>query len=344
MIKRHLLTLLALILCLGASGQTTAVTTEADSTVQVIAYFCKGDTLTYTYHHTKWKITDGDTLSTLDLTETFRLAVLDSTSQGYHIEYTPVSCTFDEESDGMSKILSQRLWEVTKELRPVFQVSELGAIEHMTNWRDIQRGFRRGVTLMFDSLYASAPEMEKVIPRKRYESLIHLKYANEQGIISVYEEMQTLFSLHGREFTLGNTELDDSTSYPSHISLFATYEAEDKDDDDSFEGDYRLQGTTITHLSADESATLAGSILGILTTDSISGKVEQALRDSLTQGISIKQLEDYRYFFNGWPRLMRTQKISGLPRHLQIDERSIEWAERSWGNYAPQSEEPRRSL
>ena len=66
------------------SKQTVeADTTATDTTLDVIAYFAKGDTCDYWISETKWKINGKDTIKTADIATKIRLVVTDSTATGY---------------------------------------------------------------------------------------------------------------------------------------------------------------------------------------------------------------------------------------------------------------------
>ena len=63
-------------------------TAGEDSVVNVVAYFCKGDTCEYWIYENEWKVNGKDTVKTLDVSTQVRLVVNDSTSKGYKMSYT----------------------------------------------------------------------------------------------------------------------------------------------------------------------------------------------------------------------------------------------------------------
>lgn len=63
-------------------------TAGEDSVVNVVAYFCKGDTCEYWIYENEWKVDGKDTVKTLGVSTQVRLVVNDSTSKGYKMSYT----------------------------------------------------------------------------------------------------------------------------------------------------------------------------------------------------------------------------------------------------------------
>jgi hypothetical protein len=342
--NRLLFCLLLALVAIPMRAQRPAFqTTDPDTTINIVAYFCNHDTTIYRYESRKWKIDGGDTTELRHLTERFQLVVTDSTPDGYKLMYIPLSFEFVDTENGKDKMLYEALWNQTRNLRPEFLMDELGQLTHLTNWREIRDAMKTGNKMMLDSLYANRPELDSVMSRQRMESILAMKYINEDGVMDAYEEVKTLFNLHSGQVNIGTTEVDDSTSFPSHTKLWASYEAV-KDSDEDYEGDYAIQASTVTMLSGEEAATLVGNVFNVLTTGDVAGKLQQTIADSLNTQVSITNLEDYHFFFNGWPKLMRTQKIVEVKDHKNVDETAIEWVGYRWGTYGGEAEEPKNSF
>ena len=65
LMKKVLWTILILFSALtSAVAQTNAITSDEDSTISVIAFFNKNDSIEYSYSKTETKISDSDTTST----------------------------------------------------------------------------------------------------------------------------------------------------------------------------------------------------------------------------------------------------------------------------------------
>ena len=74
---------------LTVNAQSTTLEQEADTTINVVGYFCKNDTMTFRNHQLKQKIIDNDTTLTYDIAEEFMIVVTDSTNKGYRMEIHP---------------------------------------------------------------------------------------------------------------------------------------------------------------------------------------------------------------------------------------------------------------
>ena len=75
---------------LTVNAQGVTLEQESDSTINVVGYFCKNDTMTFRNHQLKQKISDNDTILTYDISDEFMIVVTDSTSNGYRMEYDRV--------------------------------------------------------------------------------------------------------------------------------------------------------------------------------------------------------------------------------------------------------------
>lgn len=337
--------LVSMFVCFGVAGNKTARVAaddaSADSSISVIAWFAKGDTMKYCYTQADFKIkNDTDTLKNdKELEEEFMLVVTDSTSKGYTIEYIPVSHKYGgkEFDDEVSENTFSALNDMFKDVHAIFTTDEYGAITGIRNWKEIRDKMKDGITLMLDSMYRINPGLDSVMPRKRYESLINMAYSTEKGILSAYDEVTTLFGLHGNVFNIGTTKVDDSSKDSTFTTVFAGYEAYD---DYSFEDDYTIGGRSETRLSRDETVELVGNVFGVLLQDSIANKATTVLRDSLKAGATITFLEDYNYFYNGWPCAMRTCKIIEFANIKVVKQQGMVWTYRSWNNYEAEATKP----
>lgn len=344
LMKQALLSLSACLFFTVAMAQTTALEqTDPDSVINVIAFFCKNDSTVYTCKSNKWKVTGKDTITEQRITLSFLLAVTDSTQEGYKLVYTPLSFKYESDKEDMMKAQATTFWDLVKNLRPEFLTDEMGTITHLTNWREIRDVIRKGNKVMLDTLYAGTPAMDSVVPRKRMESLMALKYSSEQGIMEAYEEVLTLFNMHGKQMNIGITEADDSTSYPSHTKIVTHYEQYD-DGEDCYEGDFAIQAETVTTLSKEETAALVGNVFNVITTGKVAEQMSRTMDEHLNTGLTITNLEDYHYFYNGWPRLMRRQKITKVMDQSKIEESTIEWEKHRWGSFGEADEEPKANM
>lgn len=326
--------------CLADNGMVNAANTAGsqDSTISVIGWFCKNDTMKYRRTQSEYSVENGDTVKKKRGTvEEFMIVVKDSTEKGYVMEYVPLMVDFDKEgSDDFEKRMMNALVEDLGHVHAVFTTDETGSVLGIENWKEIRDKMRGGIKLMMDSLYTELPGMDSVIPRNRFEPLMTLTYSTESGVLSAYDELSVLFSLHGKIFNIGKTVVDETEKDSSLTVVFAGYRPYD---DYGFEEDYNIGGRTVQKFSIDETLDMVGGALGLLMDEDVSGKLSNVMKDSLKTGATVTYLEDYNIFYNGWPCMMRTQRIIDFGSRRTVKSDEIEWSYRSWRNYSAKEAE-----
>ncbi len=349
---KKILTIISMtIMAISLHAQETTLQNveQEDSTIAVIAYFCKDDTMEYLRRQGKYKVVGNDTTDMGNITEKFRIAVTDSTSEGYKMEITPISMEVEGGENNYVIKMAQLLWNDLKNLRCRFSTDELGRVQHIENWREIRDVLKKSYVLVFDSLYTSIPGLDSVMPRKQMEGLIRLGSSTEDGIKEQYDELEMLFGMHGNEVNMESVESDDisEAGYPTHTLVESFYSAQT--DEYDREGDYVIQARTDTKISFDDMTDLMSSTFGVLFTgeasDSINKYVNMALEEK-KEGMTVSNHEQYCYSYNGWPKLMQKVTeidIAGLAKRIEYD--SIEWTFRRWGVFTfPEEEDKEKDL
>ena len=120
-----------------AQAQNLAQVQE-DSTINVVAYFCKNDTMEYRMEELQQKICGNDTTQNYYISEDFRIIVRDSTSNGYKLEYSSLG---NREMEGnrvdiLNKTVLEKVAELSDRQHVIFTVDELGNLQHIENWRE----------------------------------------------------------------------------------------------------------------------------------------------------------------------------------------------------------------
>lgn len=328
--------------CLGIGGSVASHGVKdldvQDSTIAVVAYFWKGDTMKYVRTQTALTVDDGDTLaSDTTSSEEFMIVVLDSTAKGYKMELIPVSLGYKEDpTDDAANRMMATLQDYFKDLKAVFTTDEYGALKSLDNWKEVRDRMKGGIKIMLDSLYSTTDSLEEFMPRSQLEGLLTLMYSTEAGVLKAYDELTTLFLLHGNVFDIGQTTVDDTDKDSSFTTLYVGYEPLDEY---GTELDYNIFGTTVTKYTAEETGDMLGGVFNILLKDTIAGGLNKIMKDSLDFGMTVTQVEDYHLFFNGWPKLMRTQKIVKFGPRTKITTDEIDWKYRSWRQYAVKRDE-----
>ena len=313
-------------------GQTVTAQSESqDSTLNIIAYFCKNDTMEYHYVDFKAKIKETDTLIERHNNYDFQIIVRDSTSEGYEIEFIPQKASFYEgKEDSLMTHLLQSLYEKMGDMPVIFTVDEYGTLQHIKNWKEIKDFSRKVIKGLCDSLYTNIPELNEVLPRKRFEALMALQFSNEKTYMSQDDELQLLFSLFGNSFKIGKSEVDTQSDagYPEHIEFVASYEP--SSEEYGFENDYYINSVTTTTIPKDDVKAYANSFMGLLMSDSIAEHVTEAMEDMDYTDANVTVAENYNYFFNGWPCEMENYKSIKIMNTHIIEIKNISWTSRRW--------------
>ncbi len=329
--------IVSLSMAVYSQGITLQNEEDTDTTIAVIGYFCKNDTMEYQRAQGKMKIVDNDTTVTSAIIEKFMIVVTDSTSNGYEMELIPVSFEVEDSTNDIQVTLSKLLWEEYQNVHCRFTTDELGSVQHIQNWRDIRDMLKKNYKTAFDSLYTSMPMMDSIMPRKQLESLLILGCSTEEGIKEQYDELDMLFGLHGNQISMEPVESDDvsEAGYPIHSRIESFYPVQQ--DEYDCEGDYVVQARTDTKLTGDDAKDLLGSTLGVLfnkeLTDSIDKYMNVAFKDK-KEGMTMSCSEKYCYFFNGWPKLMQKVEevnLGDIAKRVTYD--AIEWTSRRWETY-----------
>lgn len=316
----------------------TNVNETADSMINVIAYFCKNDTMKYRRTKSKFTTAGNDTIKKgLKLQEEFMIIVRDSTSNGYKMELIPLKEEIDSTSNnypGNNYINS--LGQKFKNQNIIFTTDEYGMVKGIDNWKEVRDKMKENVKTIMDSIYSTNNQMDSVMPRSRFEPLVLLTYSTESGIMKAYDELSLLFSLHGQSFNIGRTDVNNLEKDSSMTTVFVGYEPYDEY---GFEDDYNIRGISVQKFSIDETLGLINGVSAILLEDKIADKLNKVMKDSIKEGCTATNLEEFFIFYNGWPCMMRTQKIIEFGRRKDIQSDEIEWTYRSWRQYATKEEE-----
>lgn len=302
--------------------------------------------MTYRHVQGKEKIVDKDTTIMNEITEEFMIVVTDSMADGYKMELIPLSCKVEGGENDQQTLLASLLWQDIKDLRCRFTTDEYGTVQHIENWREIRDVLKKSYVNVLDSLYASLPQMDSIMPRKQLESLLLLGCSTEDGIKEQYSELEQLFGYHGMEFTMEPVESDyvSEKGYPAHTKLESFYSA--KNDEYDFDGDYVVASNTVTRLSDKDTKDLLSSTMSVLFTGELRDSVNKYTVEALKEGMTVTEHKQYCYYYNGWPKLLQSvMEINVGNMAKRIEYNMIEWTSRRWGVYNfPDEEEEGKDL
>ena len=211
---------------LSNNSDTLEVDTAGeDSVVNVVAYFCKGDTCEYWIYENEWKVNGKDTVKTLGVSTQVRLVVNDSTSKGYKMSYTFLDVKAD--SVGVMAMLTERTAKSVIGTTINFETDEYGSITKITNLSQIKKQakalFKAGIKDI-----AAMPIMQEMKKATGLDFMKTATQANTDEVVEGYlEELKLLFACHGSQYAVGeHHEHEDATkdSYANDTYINASLE------------------------------------------------------------------------------------------------------------------------
>ena len=327
----YILLFLAVVYSVHVSAQVqTAESSSADSLINVVAYFCKNDTMDFRIEEAKHKIRGNDTTLCRYSSEDFRLIVRDSTSNGYKLEYISLGNREleGEELGFLTKPLLEKVAELSDRQKVIFTIDEVGNLQHIENWREIKKTMQESIKIMCDSLYGNQPMLDSIMPRNRFEMSMNLRFATEESIWNAYEELQLLFCVHGKAFTIGQKEVKDDSGYPSVTNTIVSYGS--YNEEDAIDGDYFIEGKTTQTIPSEDLVTLVNGQLSGLLSDEAVNKMKEANLEKQFEDAQMIVLEAYYLFFNGWPCDMTKSTIIDVNGYKNITTSHIQWLSRRW--------------
>ncbi len=109
-----------------------------DSTIQVVAYWNLGDKYKYKYHSQAYTVEGNDTIWGDKTDELFTIEVVDSTANGYILEYRCLEDVHDM-VDKTTQAILQPIMDKYKGLPYRFSTNQHGAFQDLANWEEIQQ-------------------------------------------------------------------------------------------------------------------------------------------------------------------------------------------------------------
>ncbi len=330
---RFIASLVVMLSVMTMRGQVTAQQESQDSMLNVVAFFCKNDTMDYRYEHIKAKITGNDTVITQQYLSDLRFVVRDSTSEGYEIECIPMGSKMDFGSDSLMTKIMQAMYEKMGDIHTVFTVDEYGELQHIKNWKEIKDYSRNMVKHICDSLYSTVPALNEIMPRTRLEMMFSMQFVSEKTYMENDDELQLLFSNFGNAFTMGRREMDTQSEIgsPAHMEFVIGYGP--SSEEYGYEGDYFISSVTTTTIPKEDIKTYANSAVGLLVSDKVMDNVAQEIDKMEVTDAEIKVGEEYVYFYNGWPCEMNYYKTANVMNIKNIEIKNITWTSRTWHIY-----------
>ena len=266
---------------LSNNSDTLEVDTAGeDSVVNVVAYFCKGDTCEYWIYENEWKVDGKDTVKTLGVSTQVRLVVNDSTSKGYKMSYTFLDVKAD--SVGVMAMLTERTAKSVIGTTINFETNEYGSISKITNLSQIKK---QAKALFKGSMkdIASMPIMQEM---KKATDLDFMKIGNQANIDEVVEgyleELKLLFAYHGSQYVVGeHHEHEDATKDSNANDTYINASLEKN-------GNYTISCEVVNVIPKETVKEVMGGLMGTIT-EGLKGKKTE---DGKDYDGNIKDLDD----------------------------------------------------
>ena len=266
---------------LSNNSDTLEVDTAGeDSVVNVVAYFCKGDTCEYWIYENEWKVNGKDTVKTLGVSTQVRLVVNDSTSKGYKMSYTFLDVKAD--SVGVMAMLTERTAKSVIGTTINFETDEYGCITKITNLSQIKKQAKALFKASMKDI-ASMPIMQEM---KKATGLDFMKIGNQTNIDEVVEgyleELKLLFAYHGSQYVVGeHHEHEDATKDSNANDTYINASLEKN-------GNYTISCEVVNVIPKETVKEVMGGLMGAIT-EGLKGKKTE---DGKDHDGNIKDLDD----------------------------------------------------
>lgn len=303
---RHLLIASLFILFLAGSSISQNYPTgneptlaEPDSTVDIVGYFAKNDTLVYWIDQTRWQLTPTDTIKIAGVSTKVRLTVADSTETGYKIDYTFLEVQPDSITNSdVASLLTQLTANIAKQTvgtTITFETDELGTITRFNNLEQIRQQaetlFNDVVTTMMQSDILSELAAQG-IDLSRISEI----FDSDQLVDGYLEEIKLLFLFHGLSYKEGQ----------SHTHKDATESAYENDTyitavNDSESGTYSIIVEVNNIIPPTELKSVAGQLIGKVTDGSGAESISEAFDSQIVDNCIYTSYFISNYLSCGWP-------------------------------------------
>lgn len=325
---------------LSNNSDTLEVDTAGeDSVVNVVAYFCKGDTCEYWIYENEWKVNGKDTVKTLGVSTQVRLVVNDSTSKGYKMSYTFLDVKADSVGDNfrdkMMAMVAERTAKSVIGTTVNFETDEYGRITKITNLSKIKKQAKA----LFKASMKDIAAMPIMQAMKKAIGLDIMKIGNQattDGLVEGYlEELKLLFACHGSQYAVGeHHEHEDATkdSYANDTYINARLEKN---------GNYTISCEVVSVIPKETVKEVMGGLMGAITEGLKSKKTEDGKdHDGIINGLDDEfkkeidkavdqdaQTSEYlcvTCFENGWPSSVLKQNKNVMAGRGKLKQKLIE--------------------
>lgn len=318
--------MLAMTISITMHGETPSApeaTESQDSTINVIAWFNKLDTATYRVNESTWRLNGTDTVLTASYSMIARINVVDSTANGYKMDYTFLDFPTDTLPDSASAIerfqnqITARLARKIVGTTVHFETDEYGRITKYNNLGQIKKQAR---SLFKEALneFSKIPEIQE-LKGMGFDVKKYAKNVDTDKLVEGYlEELNMLFMYHGLSMRHGeNTEHEDATDtqYENTTYTSATVDADD--------GSYSIVQDVTSILPRNELKEMVGGIVELFSNDSITDSFNENFDAQVNEDCTYEDYLKIDYMVNGWPYSVVRQKATMIGNRGKIKQTVI---------------------
>lgn len=318
--------MLAMTISMATYGETPSMpeaTPQQDSVINVIAWFNRCDTVTYWVNESVWKINDTDTVRTASYSMKVRLNVVDSTANGYKMDYTFLEFPTDALPDSASAIdrfqnqitgkLAQKIVGTTIH----FETDEYGRITKYNNLGQIKK---QAKSLFKEALneFSKIPEIQE-LKEMGFDIKDYAKNVDSDKLVDGYlEELNMLFMYHGLSMKLGETTEHEDATDTQYESTTNTYASMDVDDDS-----YSIVYDITSILPRNELKKVVGDIVETFSNDSITSDFNENFDAQVNVDCTYEDYLKIDYLLNGWPYSVVRQKATMIGQRGKVKQTVI---------------------
>ena len=303
----------------GKSNPTQEKALPQDSTIDVIGWFNKYDTLTYWIHETSWQISRTDTVRTGLASTKVRITVVDSTANGYKMDYsflefladTTTSIPLADYKHKITAKVAQRIVGTTIH----FETDEYGKITKFNNWGQIKKQAKSIFKQAINEI-SKIPEIE-ALKEKGVDVKGYAKNVDIDNLVESYlAELKMLFMYHGLSMEVGEyTEHEDATDTQLENT---TYRSVFKDADA-----YHIIYDVTCILPQDQLKAMIGGVVGNMVNDSIMEKFNENFDSQVNVDGTIEDYMRVDYMPGGWPYYVVRQNTTMIDNRGKLKQTVI---------------------
>ncbi|MBR4882714.1 MAG: hypothetical protein IKU18_02425, partial [Bacteroidales bacterium] len=190
-----------LCLCLMTAFQAFAQINLKDSTAQVVAYWSKGERYCYNYAAQTIDIKGTDTTEVSYSESKFELEVIDSTANGYLVNYTKLSeaVSIPDENSPVAGLM-KNLANIGNSISITFRTDEYGTFQEIVNFDEYKKGLMSQLEILIKV-------MEKELKDKATREALSTLIATFMSDTYVYKSIEPITSLYLRDKTSATSKV-----------------------------------------------------------------------------------------------------------------------------------------